>query len=282
MLVNTVSQLIDMSDGAKPEAFRGKITKVYPRKPFKSKEVGKPDYTIQMLVITDGKAQIELKLWSREEVSRRMEGSQLYAIAGRSDRGIGGLVRKDNNYQGKTTPQISVYESPDLSFEDGSGQPVTPPAQQQEQAPPPNGQQSQQRNDDGNQPPPNRSNGRSQPADSEPAPQGATKESIAADRAVQMKLFDKRVAKTTAAYHRCVDAAFKAIADLNKRHGTKFEPTIEIIEKMAMGFMVNACWTMKPADIENFPMKPFQSYEQPATNGNTNTGQPERQGQPFN
>jgi hypothetical protein len=81
-----------------------------------------------------------------------------------------------------------------------------------------------------------------------------------------MKSFNKRVGRTSAALNRCFDAAIKLTQDVNARHaGVLGKPSAELIEKIAMGLMVNACWTQKPADTPDFPTNLFQSYEKPAS-----------------
>ena len=52
----------------------------------------------------------------------------------------------------------------------------------------------------------------------------------------------------------------KTFTDINARHGTAYVPSLEVLEKLAMGYMVNACWGQKPGDAADFPTRPFQSY----------------------
>lgn len=297
MLVFTVSQLLEMSLDSVPESFTGKITKVFP--PNDSSKKNPPPekpYFMQKLVITDGAKEIEVMFDARQEVPRAYEGCKLQVVAGRGEKGLKGTKRKANVWRERTTQQVWVYDSAEVAFEAANGSAVTQPAAQtaaqpaqdpasRTAAPAPQPSNDRQPAANGNH------NGytssdASKATDVPTANARTSKEVKDAARLIEIKSFDKRVAKTTAAYHRCVDAAMKAIADINKRHGTNFVPTLEVIEKMAMGFMVNACWTAKPADIENFPMKPFAEYTAPVAangvNGNGNGHAQVPAGAPFN
>jgi len=285
MIVYTVSQLLEMSDGTVPEAFRGKIKSVM--KPFASKEGDPKPWKLQKLVITDGAKEIECILDNRaEDVPRTMEGSQIYAVAYRGDRGINGLKRKVNAKK-NNAPQVWIYDGADVSFEGAGGgtqppaQQNQPPAQQSNTPPATNGHTNG--NGNGNGPSKANSNGNQPPAGGI-----ADKRTL---RANEMKSFDKRIARTAAALNRCFDASINLIADVNKRHDNVLgKPSAELVEKIAMGLMVNACWTQKPAELEHFPMKAFQlvDEEDAKFNSQSNTQQPaegagaRREGVPFN
>jgi hypothetical protein len=247
MIVLTIAQLLEMSDGGTPEAFKGKIKKVFT--PTRNKPDSDKTWKMQKCILADvgGSKEIEVVFKDRDDLPRTLEGQIAYIVAGRGERGLKGLSRKDNTWKDKTTPQVWVYDSADFSIEGAA--PAAPAAHT------------------GAQPPPVAQ----PPAAAQTAPaangngHGHTNGNGEA-RAAEMKLFDKRIAKTSAALNRCFDAAFALIASVNSRHGSvaKIEPTAELIEKIAMGMMVNACWTAKPAEIEAFPLKPFQSYDTPA------------------
>ena len=126
MIVFTISQLLEMSDGTIPEAFRGKIKKVYAANKGMNKN-NKP-YCLQKIVLTDGSKDMEIMLDGRDELSRTVEGSQLFAAAGRGERGLSGLKRKDNVWKEKTTPQVWIYDNAELTIEGGSGAATVPPS----------------------------------------------------------------------------------------------------------------------------------------------------------
>jgi hypothetical protein len=277
MIVYTVSQLLEMSDGTVPEAFRGKIKKVMG--PNKGKNKQGKDYSLQKIIITDGSKEIEVMLDGRDDISRTMEGSQIFVAASRGERALSGLKRKDNVWKEKTTPQVWIYDNAELSFENAAGGAVTPPPQQHTQTP----SASNGPGTNGNHTPP--------AAKTETQPPAATG-GIANKRSLRqqsMKDFDKRIGRTAAALNRCFDAAYKLIADVNTRHGKTLviQPTGELVEKIAMGLMVNACWSQKPAEQENFPMKAFQLVEEEdakfdQTSQKPADAPPQRDGVPFN
>jgi hypothetical protein len=296
-LVLTIPQLKEMSENTTPESFKGKIKKVFAASKG-TNEHG--DYSLQKIVLTDGSAEIEVMLKDRGELSRTSEGQTIYILAAQGERGLTGVKRKDNTYKNKTTPQVWVYDSAEVTFEGGAvqsnkmaeGAPAQTPPESNRMA----GQGAGPTGTSSHHSGPNgttnghAANGHTNGNGSNGAP-ARNAESIALARQTEMKAFDKRVAKTASAYSRCIDAALNIIDDVNKRHKGIMAPSPELIEKMAMGLMVNACWGQKPSDIADFPMRPFHAYEvatPPATNGNGENHAPAgtapagRSGQPFN
>ncbi len=269
MLVSTVSQLLEMSDGSVPEAIKGKIVDV-----MRIMDTTKNDpngYRMQKVVITDGNAQMQCVFDNRDEIPRTMIGAELYAVGYSTPRGRAGLKRKTYNpAKGAPVPQIWVFDKADVSF-NGNAAPVSQPAR--EEAPPPrqhtNGHQVHR------------------PAAQQPAPQAreaapqAPTKSSSELRAEAMAEFDRRVAKTSAAFSRCFDAAVKLVDDVGARHGIPMPHSPELLEKIAVSILVNSCWTQKPADVTHFPLKPFQAYEvQPPAEQRQPV--PQRAGAPFN
>lgn len=296
MLVLTVSQLLEASEGSVPESFRGKIKKVWPQTKYTKKNPRNgesPQGTMQKLIITDGAAEIEVMFDGRGEVSRTMEGSQLHAIASNGQRGPSGMKRKSNTYNNKTTPQVWVYDSAEVIFEGQGAAAGT------------NGNHAQ----NGNAPAPRspapapQTNGhangsapaRQQSAGAQPATNGTG--ATPAARAATIKEFNLRLGRASSAYERCFDAAAGMARRLDERLKDigGFKPTADTIEKMAACLMVQACWTQKPSDMDAFPTRAFSSYDEagnligakPPTNaappnGGGETAGAQRQGAPFN
>lgn len=274
-LVFTVPQLLESADGSVPEAFAGTVKSVF--KPMKEKPGEKP-WTMQKVVITDQGKEIELIFDNRPEVPRSYEGKRIYVTAYRNAKGgFSGVKRKSY----KEKPQVAIYEGADVAIEGASGD--NHPAQ-----PPPQPAQNEQRQQ--HRPP--ATNGREQngnghhaPANGAPPPQQTfekRKAAVEAERFAEMKKFDKRLAKASSALIRCVDSAMSIIDTVNKRHANVIgKPAPELVEKIAMGLLVNACWSSKPADIENFPMKPFHTYEKTENDDGNHPPAKPREGQPF-
>lgn len=257
-LVLTTELLIEASDGSVPEAFRGVVKKVFPRDVRKGKGTD-PDWTIQKIILRGTEKDVELLFKERDVVSRDWEGKAIHVQAARGPRGFKGLKRTDNNYNNKITPQVWVYTDAEVSVEDAgahAGTDQAPPQDQSRTAPPvpsPAATAQQSRAPAAN------GNGHA------PATNGSrTKEQIDAARVAEIKSFDKRIAKTSAALNRCYDAAVKLVASVNERHSNILgKPAPEFYKEVAMGMMTNACWTLKPAELADFPMQPFQNYDKP-------------------
>jgi hypothetical protein len=249
-LILTIPQLREMSEGGVPESFKGKIKKVWKRRGG-TNEHG--EWTLQTIVITDGTNDIDLSFNNRDEVPASDVGKMIYVQATRGDRGLQGTKRKDYTPNGKPTQaQVSVTAAADVSFE-GAAQ-----AQAQTQSRPANNvrQAEQPRQAPPRQAAPN------QPANP-PQEQQMTK-ADAVRRAMQ--LFNVRLGKSTSALNRCFDAAIKLEKDLHAQYPTQnIQFTSTDLKDIAMGLMVNACWTEKPADVIDFPTKPFAEYAAKAT-----------------
>ena len=129
MIVFNVGQLIEASDGSVPEAFKGQLTQLYPQK-----KVGADNNLMQKGKLSGGGHSIEIVFMGREDMME-FKGAEIYVTAKKGTRGLMGTKRKDNEYQGKVTPQIWVYEAADIACEEGSGggdtQETQEPAQRQ-------------------------------------------------------------------------------------------------------------------------------------------------------
>jgi len=266
-LVLTVKQLLEMSEGGKPEAFKGTITKVYK---VSTGTNDKGAWSLQKIVIKDETGQIECMLSNRPELSRTVEGSKVYVIAGRGEKGTTGLQRKDNSWTKKgdsqptITPQVWIYDSADVSFE-SSGSAASKPAGD---APAAGSTGSQARTQ----------------APADPPPSGDKKEELAKLRAVEMARFDTRLGRNCAALSRCYDAAFRLASEVDARHKDQggFKPSFTDLKEIATTLFVQTGWVEKPGEIDGFPVKPFQNYDATGhpLNGN-GTSQP-KAGAPFN
>lgn len=276
-LVLTIQQLLDMADGGVPEAFKATVKKVF------APRTGSGDdgpWTLQKIEVADSTGTIECMLSNRPEMSRSMEGKQIYVMAGRGQRGLIGLKRKTNNHNGRVTPQVWIYYSADVTAEGASS------GATQEQQQPQREQQPRNQAPTRTSPPQN-----SRPQNDPPAaPQnGRSREDADAARTTEIKRFDRGVAKVKAAYERCFDAAFALTADLDARYKDLggFKPDAATIEKIAACIMVQAAWDKKPAAIEDFPVRSFHTYAN-GTGQNGNGAPPnghhqeQRQGAPFN
>lgn len=146
MLVTKIPDLLEMSEGAKPEATTGIITKIAKRM---NAGKGENASTMQFAHLTgDGKT-IKLVLWGRDELPSSYNGKKVFLTCFQGQRGPTGLSRKDydKNGDGKDIePQLWVYDKADVAFEDGSKpEPETQqrePEQRQQSAPPPKQQQT--------------------------------------------------------------------------------------------------------------------------------------------
>lgn len=258
-VIHTVPQLIQASVGAAPEAFRAKIKRVF--KPVTGQgQYG--DWKLQNLIITDGQADIMCTFADREDVPMAAIGQQFYACATSSDKGMNGIKRKASKKDQK--PEIWVSAAAEVTFEGGA----TPPPQN-----PP--QQQRPTNGNGSHAPAN-GNGHP-PANQAPQPPAGGIVDQHAAREATMKQFKIRVGRTSSALNVCIDAAIRVVKDVNERHGDIMgKPSPELLEKIAMGIMVNVCWTEKPGAVDTFPTRPFQYYEKPPQ-----SAPPQRQGAPF-
>lgn len=251
MLVLTVPQIAQSAAGSVPEAFSGKIKKVYPRsnQTRRNPRQGEdPNYTLQKIILAEGSTEVEVMLDNRDEVPAAAAGSTFMAASKMGQRGLAGLKRKDNDYNGKVTPQVWIDDRADITVEGGSAQRPSQPS---------NGNgSSTQRPQQTNTPPAQKS---STPPPSNGNGSGATP----AARAGVIKDFNKRIARATSAYERCFDAAIDLCSRVDERLKAKggFKPSADTIEKMAACLMVQACWTQKPADMDAFPIRSFAAYD---------------------
>lgn len=261
MLVSTVSQLLDMSADTVPEAFKARVKSVYP---IKTGNRDGKDWSLQKIILTDGGKTIECMIDGRQPFQRALEGQSIYCVAGRGERGLKGLKRKDNVWKDKTTPQIWIYDSAELTIE-GNGSSGNPPPQPASQPPANNG--------NGN------GNGNRQPAadnhrtQSNPPPPPTSKDEL---RQAEIKRFNLRLGRASSGLQRCYDAAYGLASAVKKKHAD-FNPSSTDIKEIATTLFIQTQGkNNNVSDEENFPIKPFESYAVPAANGN-GQGEP-----PFN
>jgi hypothetical protein len=253
-LVLTVPQLIDLSIGSIPEAFRGTVKKV--NKPLEAKDRRPGDegyWKMQKIVIADGGSEIELVFDHRADLEASATGHRIYVQAGAHSRTGAPCGLKRAEYQGN--PQIKVFDSATVSLEGAAVDAASSyPSQPHVPLPPPPTT-------------PLSPESALPPAAEEAAPASAAAASDQeAARVLEIKAAERRIGKTVAMYDRCVDAAVKLCQDVSRRHpGVFAQPADELIEKIAMGILVNSCWNQKPAEIKNFPIRPFHSYEKTPT-----------------
>jgi hypothetical protein len=271
MIVHTITDLLQASVDSVPEAFRGKVKNVYTPRSGTS-GAGNP-YHLQKLILIDPQnpaAQIECVFSKRDPLGRNVEGSQIYVVAGRGEKGLTGTKRKEETYKDKVTQQVWVYESADVSFEGGKG--TATPSTAQQQAPrtptaPTNGHKPANGNGNGHTAAP-------------PAAQGGIADKLA-EREEVMAQFDIRLGKTSAALRRCFDASIALVDNVNGAYnGVLGKPTFDNYAHLAMGLLVNVAWNQKPGEVSAFPTKPFHVVRAKA-NAAPPAQPAGRQGQPF-
>jgi hypothetical protein len=138
MLITQINQLLQMSVGTCPEAITGVLSRL--SKVYAGKE-GTPDaWTIQRAQIRgDDGSQMEVCFSSRPVLTDDMNGKRVYIQAAKGERGLYGLKRKEDEYQGKVTQQIWVFSGATMSLDDsqadGGQNQAANPQPNQNQAP---------------------------------------------------------------------------------------------------------------------------------------------------
>ena len=121
MIVSTPSDLLQMSDGAVPEAITGVLTNLQAN-PISGGE-GDKQYKFQTATLPQDGSSIRITFSNREDVPQDMIGKQIIAKCRKNDKGFYGLKRKTGReYQGQTPPEIWVYAGAELSTSDSAPQ----------------------------------------------------------------------------------------------------------------------------------------------------------------
>lgn len=247
MIVFTASQLLEASIDTVPEAFKGRLSKLYSLK--RGNKDGK-DWTMQTGQITDGAKTIEIVFSNRDEIPRTYEGSEIYCVAGRGERGLSGLKRKENNYKNKVTPQVWVYDGADVSF---------------------NGQPAQQAQDQGRQNPPEQPRREAaQPANTpppSPTPTNGNVRSSEGDTQAAIKEYNIALAREMSAFNRCFDAAIGLVAGVMQRHPTVGQFSASDLKEIACTLFIQTGWEQKAHLRPGFPVKEFSAYGAAKPNG---------------
>jgi hypothetical protein len=116
MRVTKIGFIPELPDGTNLEAVRGKITAVYE---LKSGTNSHGDWSMQAIVLNDGKDSVRVILKDREEAPMSWKNKTILITAGeRSNKPIG-IVAEDNEHDGKVTRRLRVTPSATIEFEDG-------------------------------------------------------------------------------------------------------------------------------------------------------------------
>lgn len=119
MIISTPSDLLQMSEGAVPEAITGVLTNLQAN-PVSGGE-GDKKYKFQNATLTQDGSSIRIVFSSRDDVPQDLVGQQIIAKSRKNDKGLYGLKRKKGReYQGQTPPEIWVFAGAELSVSGGS------------------------------------------------------------------------------------------------------------------------------------------------------------------
>ena len=118
MITSTPSDLLQMSEGAVPEAITGVLTNLQAN-PVSGGE-GDKKYKFQNATLTQDGSSIRIVFSNREDVPQDLVGQQIVAKSRKNDKGLYGLKRKKGReYQGQTPPEIWVFAGAELSVNQG-------------------------------------------------------------------------------------------------------------------------------------------------------------------
>jgi len=128
MIISKPSDLLQMSEGAVPEAITGVLTNLQAN-PVSGGE-GDKKYKFQNATLTQDGSSIRIVFSSRDDVPQDLVGQQIIAKSRKNDKGLYGLKRKKGReYQGQTPPEIWVFSGAELSVNQGfvdNGTPDSP------------------------------------------------------------------------------------------------------------------------------------------------------------
>lgn len=249
MIVFTASQLLEASVDSVPEAFKGRLTKLFTQR--KGEKNGKP-WRMQNGKLSDGSKTIDIVFSDRDEIPRSYEGAEIYCVAGRSERGLNGLKRRENDYKGKVTPQVWVYDGADVSF---NGQPAQS-AQSDNRQPPPEQPRHEPDSQPANTPPPAPTNGNARPSEGETQ--------------TAMREYNVALAREMSALNRCFDAAVGLAAGVMQRHPTIGQFSASDIKEIATTLFIQTGWEQKAHTRPGFPVKEFSAYSAKSNGANGN------------
>ena len=119
MIISTPADLLQMSEGAVPEAITGVLTNLQAN-PVSGGE-GDKKYKFQNATLTQDGSSIRIVFSSRDDVPQDLVGQQIIAKSRKNDKGLYGLKRKKGReYQGQTPAEIWVFAGAELSVSGGS------------------------------------------------------------------------------------------------------------------------------------------------------------------
>ena len=114
MIVSTPKDLIQMSEGAVPEAITGVLTNLQ-ENPIAGGE-GDKKYKFQNGTLTQDGSSIRIVFSNREDVPQSLSGQKIIAKCRKNDKGMYGMKRKQGReYQGKRPDEIWIYAGAELS-----------------------------------------------------------------------------------------------------------------------------------------------------------------------
>lgn len=124
MKVTTVSEALEMDDGMPIQCLAGTIKKSF--KPTEGTKGDKP-WTKQDVFITDGKAEIKVKLWNQTRIETAHSGKKVYFQATQNDKHQwNGVKVMLNEWKGVTSKEVDVSAAAEMGF--GDMQNVADPA----------------------------------------------------------------------------------------------------------------------------------------------------------
>lgn len=130
MKVTTISELAQLEPGDSIRCVKGTIKSV-----LKWRD-GNNDYgpwSVQTIVLSDGKVEFKAKVWNRDELQRSLQGKEVYIQAGEGKKKEPiGLGIEENTHNNKTESLLVIRQEASIDLPDGQAQ-----AQAQAQAPAP-------------------------------------------------------------------------------------------------------------------------------------------------
>lgn len=248
MRVIPLSEVLLMEPGEIVTATKGKLKSVFERNTG-TNEHG--DWSLQNLVITDGAAEIKVKVGDRDAIPQAWKGKLIYLNSINGEKGITGLKIKSDTYKGTTSKILSATPTAEIGLEDGSAAPATPPATPAAKAPAPPG---------------------SHPPASASAPQRPAAPAPGSDADYRAEVIKTRafLGKQINRLGMCVDAALVLATRANEKHGLSFDS--DHIEKFAVHLSI-AC---ERAGIgEGLPSGPMDKFlpPKPATQNTPPAGE---------
>lgn len=108
----SIADISQMEVGKIIPSFKAKIAKLTPQK---SGAGAKGPWTMQIVTLKDGTGVIEAKLWNRDNYQQSDVGREYIFASTETKKGLGGVKRDVNEYNGKTTPMVTIQLEAEIS-----------------------------------------------------------------------------------------------------------------------------------------------------------------------